>query len=310
MQLTSGDHGGPKDKKPQSARKSTTPGGKASRAAHLREGGRFRESIRAAEQRRTARQDSPAAAPPAGPDQHPPAPEHPADADTALQAHLAACIQAAQTHDWNKLAARARQLAEAAGRQGAEARPRESTRQHSETGQAHRSCTVRPGPGRTLHKPAGPHRRHRRRSYLGPGPQRDFARQVVAAAPNCGTEYPDGPAPARPDQRHEASTPAEIRAARTSPRQPRGRKVSCVAGSGSLTALETDDVPDDRLRFGQGRGPALVHQPAGRSREQLHDLAPGTATSAGRQEGRYAYRVASSRTVAMSLNGSSSSLTI
>ncbi|MGW6477636.1 3-hydroxyacyl-CoA dehydrogenase NAD-binding domain-containing protein [Streptomyces sp. NPDC055059] len=42
----------------------------------------------------------------------------------------------------------------------------------------------------------------------------------------------------------------------------------------------------------------------------LHVLVPGTATSAGPQEGRYAYRVASSRTVAMSLNGSSSSLTI
>lgn len=66
----------------------------------------------------------------------------------------------------------------------------------------------------------------------------------------------------------------------------------------------------DHLRFGQGRGPVIAHQPAGRRLEQLHVLVPGTATSAGRQEGRYAYRVASSRTVAMSLNGSSSSLTI
>lgn len=54
----------------------------------------------------------------------------------------------------------------------------------------------------------------------------------------------------------------------------------------------------------------FAHQPAGRRLEQLHVRVPGTATSAGRQEGRYAYRVASSRTVAMSLNGSSSSLTI
>ncbi|MER5917209.1 hypothetical protein ABT124_44465 [Streptomyces sp. NPDC001982] len=134
VQLTSGDHGGPKDKKSKGARKSTTEGGKASRAASLREVGRFRESIRAAEQRRTARQDSPAVAPPTDADQHTPALEGPADAGTALQVHLAACIQAAHDHDWSGLAARARQLAEAADRLDAETRPREGTRQHGSAG--------------------------------------------------------------------------------------------------------------------------------------------------------------------------------
>ncbi len=96
VQLTSGDHGGPKDKKPKGARKPTAQGD-GSRAAKLREVERFREGIRAAEQRRTARQDSPATAPAADADQHTPAPEPPADTDTKLQTHLAACIQAAQT---------------------------------------------------------------------------------------------------------------------------------------------------------------------------------------------------------------------
>jgi hypothetical protein len=112
VQLTSGDHRGPKDK----TRKATVHRGKASPAAKLREVERFREAIRAAEQRRTARQDSPAAAPAADADQQPPPAEPPAGADTALHAHLAACIQAAQTHDWSGLAARARQLADAADR--------------------------------------------------------------------------------------------------------------------------------------------------------------------------------------------------
>ncbi|MET7457679.1 hypothetical protein ABZT03_38685 [Streptomyces sp. NPDC005574] len=116
VQLTSGDHGGPKDKKSKSARKPTVQGGKASRAAKLREVERFREAIRAAEQRRTARQDSPGTAPTADADQHAPNPEPHTDAETALQAHLAACIQTAQIHDWNGLAAHARQLADAADR--------------------------------------------------------------------------------------------------------------------------------------------------------------------------------------------------
>ncbi|MEW2400337.1 hypothetical protein [Streptomyces sp. NPDC046862] len=129
VQLTSGDHGGPKDKKSKRARKSTTLGGKASRAARLREVERFRESIRAAEQRRTARQDSPTVAPPAGTEQHTLAKEHPADADTPLQVHLAACIQAAHNHDWGLLRDSARQLAEAADRLDAEARSGDGTRQ-------------------------------------------------------------------------------------------------------------------------------------------------------------------------------------
>jgi hypothetical protein len=121
VQLTSGDHGGPKDKKSKSARKPTVQGGKASRAAKLREVERFREAIRAAEQRRTARQDSPGTAPAADADQHAPDPESLTDADTTLHAHLAACVQAAQTHDWSGLAAHARRLADAADRLGAEA---------------------------------------------------------------------------------------------------------------------------------------------------------------------------------------------
>lgn len=64
---------------------------------------RFRESIRAAEQRRTARQDSPTAAPPAYTE------EHLADSDTTLQVHLAACVQAAQNQDWGLLKDSARQ---------------------------------------------------------------------------------------------------------------------------------------------------------------------------------------------------------
>ncbi|MET7608968.1 hypothetical protein [Streptomyces avermitilis] len=122
VQLTSGDHGGPKDKKSKSARKPTVQGGgNASRAAKLREVERFREAIRAAEQRRTGRQGFPDTAPAADADQHAPDPEPLTDADTTLQAHLAACIQAAQTHDWSGLAAHARQLADAADRLDAQA---------------------------------------------------------------------------------------------------------------------------------------------------------------------------------------------
>ncbi|MFE1987662.1 hypothetical protein [Streptomyces mirabilis] len=123
VQLTSGDHGGPKDKKSKGRRKTSTPGGKASRAASLREVERFRESIRAAEQRRAARQDSPTAAPPAD------AEEHLADSDTALQVHLTACIQAAQNQDWGLLKDSARQLAETAARFDAEARSGQGTQQ-------------------------------------------------------------------------------------------------------------------------------------------------------------------------------------
>lgn len=128
VQLTSGDHGGPKDKKPKGSRKSTALGGKTSRAARLREVERFRESIRAAEQRRTARQGSPAVTSPAGTEQHTPSEEHPAEADTTLQVHLAACIQAAHNHDWGLLRDSARQLAEAADRLDADARPGDRTR--------------------------------------------------------------------------------------------------------------------------------------------------------------------------------------
>ncbi|MFI1701462.1 hypothetical protein ACH419_36655 [Streptomyces bobili] len=119
VQLTSGDHGGPKDKKSKGRRKVSGLNGKASRAARLREVERFRDSIRAAEQRRTAYKDSPAAAPPDGVQQHTPAQdsrpvEGRADADTVLQVHLAACIQAAQDQNWALLSDRARRLAEAA----------------------------------------------------------------------------------------------------------------------------------------------------------------------------------------------------
>ncbi|MFD7608366.1 hypothetical protein ACFWAN_49850 [Streptomyces mirabilis] len=129
VQLTSGDHGGPKDKKPKGRRKTSTPGGKASRAASLREVERFRESIRAAEQRRAALQDSPTAAPPADTEQHTPAEEHLADSDTALQVHLTACIQAAQNQDWGLLKDSARQLAETAARCDTEARSGRGTHQ-------------------------------------------------------------------------------------------------------------------------------------------------------------------------------------
>ncbi len=106
---------GPKDKKSKGRRKTSPPGGKASRAASLREVERFRQvPIRAAEQRRAARQDSPTEAPPADTEQHTPAEEHLAASDAALQVHLAACIQAAQNQDWGLLKDTARQLAEAA----------------------------------------------------------------------------------------------------------------------------------------------------------------------------------------------------
>ncbi|MER5698393.1 hypothetical protein ACWDBO_45250 [Streptomyces mirabilis] len=129
VQLTSGDHGGPKDKKSKGRRKTSPPGGKASRAASLREVERFRESIRAAEQRRAARQDSPTEAPPADTEQHTPAEEHLAASDAALQVHLAACIQAAQNQDWGLLKDTARQLAEAAAQLNAETRSGQGTQQ-------------------------------------------------------------------------------------------------------------------------------------------------------------------------------------
>ncbi|MGW1988474.1 hypothetical protein ACWCPJ_39610 [Streptomyces collinus] len=122
VQLTSGDHGGPKGKKSKGAGKSTPLGGKAAR---LREVERFRESIRAAEQRRLARQT-----PPADTDQPAPTPARPTDARIALQGHLTACIQAAHDHDWSELAAYARQLAETADRLNAESQPPEGAGQH------------------------------------------------------------------------------------------------------------------------------------------------------------------------------------
>lgn len=129
VQLTSGDHGGPKDKKSKGRRKTSSLGAKASSAARLREVERFRESIRAAEQRRAARQDSPAVTPPVEAEQHTRATEHLAEANTALQVHLAACIRAAQGHDWGLLRDSACQLAEAAARLDAEARSGEGTHQ-------------------------------------------------------------------------------------------------------------------------------------------------------------------------------------
>jgi hypothetical protein len=129
VQLTSGDHGGPKDKKPKGQRKTSSLGGKASPAARLREVERFRESIRAAEQRRAARPDSPALTPPVDMEQPARAKAHLAEADTALQVYLAACIRAAQDHDWGLLRDSACQLAEAAARLDAEAWPDGNTHQ-------------------------------------------------------------------------------------------------------------------------------------------------------------------------------------
>lgn len=102
VQLTGGDHGGPKDKKSKGRRK-TSPRRESLARRNPARVERFRESIRAAEQRRTARQDSPTAAPPAYTE------EHLADSDTTLQVHLAACVQAAQNQDWGLLKDSARQ---------------------------------------------------------------------------------------------------------------------------------------------------------------------------------------------------------
>ncbi|OQD51944.1 hypothetical protein BM536_037065 [Streptomyces phaeoluteigriseus] len=129
VQLTSGDHGGPKDKKPKGQRKTSSLGGEASRAARLCEVERFRDSIRAAEQRRAARPDSPAVTPPVDMEQPVRAKEHLADANTVLQVHLAACVRAAQDQDWSLLRDSACQLAEAAARLDAEARPGRNTHQ-------------------------------------------------------------------------------------------------------------------------------------------------------------------------------------
>ncbi|MFI1510253.1 hypothetical protein [Streptomyces sp. NPDC020597] len=154
MQLTSGDHGEPKDKKSKSPRKPTVQGGKGSRAAKLREVERFREAIRAAEQRRTARQDSPSTAlrpTQAGTHQilgHSPTRT---DADTTLQAHLAACIQAVQTHDRSGLAAHARRLADAADRLDAKADRRPGIERPA---QAPRRGRVRP---KASHRAASDH---------------------------------------------------------------------------------------------------------------------------------------------------------
>lgn len=113
--------------KSKGQRKTSSIGDKASRAARLREVERFRESIRAAEQRRAAHRDSPAVTtPPVDAEQHTRAL---ADADTALQVHLAACIRAAQDHDWGLLKDSAGQLAEAAAQLDAEARSGEGTHQ-------------------------------------------------------------------------------------------------------------------------------------------------------------------------------------
>nr|WP_181411766.1 hypothetical protein [Streptomyces sp. FR1] len=118
VQLTSGDHGGPKDKKSKGRRKTVSPGGQAARAAGLREVERFRKSIRATEQRRAARQSSPeAAASPADTEQHRTVEEeHLLDADTTLRTLLTRCLQAVQDHDWNLLRNSADQLAAVAAR--------------------------------------------------------------------------------------------------------------------------------------------------------------------------------------------------
>ncbi|MEU1519945.1 hypothetical protein ABZ490_48880 [Streptomyces sp. NPDC005811] len=121
VRLTSGDHGGPKDKKAKGRRKTIAPGGKGTRAAGLREVERFRESIRAAEQRRAARQAAPVAASPADTERIRPAQEGHAKAETALKTYLAACLRAAEDQDWGLLKDSARQLAVAAGRLEAEA---------------------------------------------------------------------------------------------------------------------------------------------------------------------------------------------
>ncbi|MBO0651256.1 hypothetical protein J1792_00030 [Streptomyces triculaminicus] len=60
VQLTSGDHSGPKDKKkPKVNRKGKGLSAEEKRAAELREVERFRQSIRASELRRKAREEVP-----------------------------------------------------------------------------------------------------------------------------------------------------------------------------------------------------------------------------------------------------------
>ncbi|MFJ5035962.1 hypothetical protein ACIQB5_50220 [Streptomyces sp. NPDC088560] len=118
VQLTSGDHGGPKDKKSKGRRSKTiSPGGQAARAAGLREIERFRESIRAAEQRRTARRNSTSPAPLPADNQHQMAAEEhaaTAEAHAALHVHLERCLQAVQDHDWSLLKDSASQLSRSA----------------------------------------------------------------------------------------------------------------------------------------------------------------------------------------------------
>lgn len=116
VQLTSGDHGGPKDKKSKGRRSKTiSPGGQAGRAAGLREIERFRESIRAAEQRRAARRDSTSPASLPADDQQQMTVEEPAaEAHAALRVHLARCLQAVQDHDWSLLRDSASRLSRAA----------------------------------------------------------------------------------------------------------------------------------------------------------------------------------------------------
>ncbi|MFI8242555.1 hypothetical protein ACIF83_35775 [Streptomyces sp. NPDC085866] len=123
VQLTSGDHGGPKDKKSKGRRaKTIRPGGQAARAAGLREVERFRESIRAAEQRRAARREPTSTAPlPADTDQQMAGQGHPVDAHGALRFHLTQCLQAAQDHNWSLLRDSTSQLSQAAERLEAEA---------------------------------------------------------------------------------------------------------------------------------------------------------------------------------------------
>ncbi|WP_157881128.1 hypothetical protein [Streptomyces griseoruber] len=121
VRLTSGDHGGPKDKKAKGRRKTIAPGGKGTRAAGLREVERFRESIRAAEQRRAARQAAPVAVPRADAERTA-VQEGPVKGDSALEVYLAACLRAAEDQEWGLLKESARQLAVAAGRLEAEAR--------------------------------------------------------------------------------------------------------------------------------------------------------------------------------------------
>ncbi|MGW7261157.1 hypothetical protein [Streptomyces sp. NPDC054834] len=88
VQLTSGDHGGPKDKKTKGRRSKS----QAARAAGLREVERFRESIRAAEQRRAARRETTPTGAPAGTGHQPAGQGNGVDAYATVQVHLMGAV--------------------------------------------------------------------------------------------------------------------------------------------------------------------------------------------------------------------------